>query len=267
MKKYMSLGVEDPGEDFFVSLPPELAGFRTSKLGPHVFFGFEEPQFESLRAVRRLAKAAGRATLSTSQFSPEEELQDGRVYKFFSTVGCKGARLDWNGFVQKRRCPTCGKDYEELDESAQPTLDLSAVEDPLEPLFSVSRGIVITAGFLEQLRPFDLLAGAKLLDLRASQSCFLLLSSVDLGLETWEKDADRCASCGRLRVSPGFFPLFDKPAARADLYYSRQYSPLIPIVGGKLGRALRGPDVREANLWFCGWYPDDLELARLPSLD
>ena len=66
----------------------------------------------------------------------------------------------------------------------------------------------------------------------------------------------------RLRVAPGFFTLYAN-APKADVYFSRDFSPTIPIVGGKLARLLQGDEV---TLNFCGWYPDDLELARLPPL-
>ena len=269
MKKQITLGVHDPAEDYVSSLAPSSKRFFSNRLGEYAYFLFDEPDFGTFTTLRREAKQAGRKVHSTPSFDPEERPQDGRIYQAFSNLHEPGAKLEWNGYFVKKSCDGCGKQYEEIVEDAQPRLDMSAVTGLGRPMFTTGRGLLISDSFVLELNapPAPYLRGAKLVDV--GEDYFLLRSSVDLGLETWDDSVARCDRCGRLKFSPGFFPLFAKPAnaADVDVFFSHQYSPMFPIVSGRLARALQGNAPDEVNLWFTGWYPDDLALARLPPLE
>jgi hypothetical protein len=262
MKKTMTLGVHDPGDDFRASLPADVARFFTNRLGDQSYFSFDEPDFSRFASLRDTARRAGREVTWTSRFDPEERPRDGRIYTAFANVRVRGAKLEWNGYIVTKKCAGCGKEYEEIDESARPELTLpGGVDRP--PLFTTGTGILLSSGLVTELRGLSqpYLRGALLVDVGAGYS--LLRSSIDLGLEIWDDSAARCGTCGRLRVSPGFFPLLAR-GPDADVYFSREHSPLVPILNGRLARALQGDEPDELTLWFTGWYPDDLDLARLP---
>lgn len=262
MRKALVLGVQDPADDYLAALPPNQARHFANRLGENIYFEFDEPDFPTLIEMRRAAKQAGREILGSSLFDPEERPREHRVYKAFCNVNVRGARFHWNGYRVERRCEACGKTFEEIDERAQPRLTLPDGERP--PILGTDGAFLLSESLVLEATPHALLRGARLIDV--GQRYHLLQSSIELGLETWDDSVERCHACGRLRVSPGFFPLYPV-APPADVYFNRDYSPATPILSGRLARALEGDTPDELTLWFSGWYPEDLELARIPSLD
>jgi hypothetical protein len=269
MKKTLHIGIEDPDNGFLSTLPASWMARKQPGLPPFNYFVFEEADLAEARKLWRMAKDAGRNTRWTGLFDTAGDvIEDGYVYKLSEQTTHPGAKLEWNDYLQQRSCPTCKKVYFEIDESAQPRLTVPAGKPVPETFFVGNKGgIIVSGSFIERLRKYDILKGLKLVDLGSDPPCFLLRSDVDIGLYAWDDSVPRCTACGRLKFAPGWFRLFAKPAERADIYFSRQYSPLDTYVAGKLGRALRGSDYLTTTLEFCGWYPDDLEAARYPKLD
>src|SRR5690348_15374203 len=153
MRKQLILGVQDRANDWIASLPAGQARHFTNRLGENAYFQFDEPDFPTLIEMRRAAMKAGRETLWTSLFDPEERPQDHRVYKAFCNVNAPGAGFEWNGYLVERRCDACGKQYEQIDERAQPRLTLPGGDRP--PILGTGGAFLLSEGFVKELTPFS----------------------------------------------------------------------------------------------------------------
>jgi hypothetical protein len=176
-----------------------------------------------------------------------------------------GAELNFGWLARSKTCSSCGSStVTALQNDITPKLRLES--ETSHRLFSAADGAarVIDAEWADALRTEGLLSGAALRDLQVTGSArryYLLSAQHDLGPFVYEP-SNRCPECGREQRG-GHFPLLRRPEAPLNVAYTSDYGPFTPLVSGRLARALESE--RGVGFEFLGWYPDDLERARLPS--